>query len=744
MNNLPPLALKSARALLLTFVVAAPLLFSTVLVENFEDAKSAALSLTVLALAALGVAGLSVNESPRELLRRPLILGVLLFALSAILSTVSSISPLTSWRGATESYGGLTTILGYVVLFFAARQFGGGRRALAGVVVAAGAAAGYALLQAAHLDPVTWDGAPVFGAQLRPFSTFGHANLLGAYLAMSLPILGYFAVRWAQRRRWILVGLLAVVSTVVLPALVLTLSRAAWLAAGCAVALLLASLWWAQARRAATAVFVGLLVLTGVGGLAYERHWLPDSVRSALSERVGHLDDAAGRRDIWRAGWQIYCDHPLAGSGLDTFRLAFGTKRTAAFWDKEGDGTPTRAHNEAIHVLATQGTLGGIALIVLLVGLGWATVQAWRRTGDRALVVAVAASVAAFLVTGLFGFTVISTGSLFVVCAGLLSRWGEPTGSGCERAVAPKSPGFRHWVAAGVTVVAFGAALFGVLQPLWANVACHRGDVALADDSARALKEYRRATELDANCALYWVRLADAAQREARRTGSGELTQEARAALERAAELVPGDAYHHLNVGRLLGELAVADRSLKEPALAAIRRGMALDPNNSCLLQEAARTALTLGDYESARQYAEHGIALYPAWGCFHAHLGAAAFGQGRLEEAAVDLERAVAGEWHNDAEGLSRALATLAATELRLHDYVKAQEFAGRASVWLPQWPTPHLIRSQALQALGQRDEAAQEFRAAQTLLGRPPASVISSNQHSAPSDTSASQCAE
>src|SRR5262249_20596320 len=151
---------------LLTFVVAAPLLFSTVLVENFEDAKAAALSLTALALAALGVAGLSVNGSPRELLRRPLVLGVLLFTLSATLSTIFSISPLTSWRGATESYGGLTTVLGHIVLFFAARQFGGGRRVLVGVVVAAGTAAGYALLQAAHLDPVTWDGAPVFGAQL--------------------------------------------------------------------------------------------------------------------------------------------------------------------------------------------------------------------------------------------------------------------------------------------------------------------------------------------------------------------------------------------------------------------------------------------------------------------------------------------------------------------------------------------------------------------------------------------------
>ena len=125
-------------------------------------------------------------------------------------------------------------------------------------------------------------------------------------------------------------------------------------------------------------------------------------------------------------------------------------------------------------------------------------------------------------------------------------------------------------------------------------------------------------------------------------------------------------------------------------------------------------------DPELARQYAERGVELYPTWGHFHAHLGAVAFGHGHLEDAAAELERAVAGEWHNDAEGLSRALATLAATELRLHDYVKAQEFAGRASVWLPQWIAPHLIRGQALQALGLSDEALREFRTTSELSGR------------------------
>jgi tetratricopeptide (TPR) repeat protein len=260
-----------------------------------------------------------------------------------------------------------------------------------------------------------------------------------------------------------------------------------------------------------------------------------------------------------------------------------------------------------------------------------------------------------------------------------------------------------------------------VLQPLLANLACRRGDAALNVDSAKALTEYRQATNLDPDNCVYWTRLADAAQCEAQRTKSLDETKQARAALERATALVPADAYLHLNLGRLLGQMALTDRSLVANSTESLRRGLALDPNNACLLMESARTALALGDYDSARQWAERGAELYPTRANFHAQLGAAALAQGRLSEAADELEQSLNADWRCDVEGLSRAMATLAATLLRQHDFLRAQEFAGKASYWFPQWPTPHTIRGQALQALGRRDEAVKEFRTASELSGVP-----------------------
>src|SRR5262249_30941818 len=87
--------------------------------------------------------------------------------------------------------------------------------------------------------------------------------------------------------------------------------------------------------------------------------------------------------------------------------------------------TPGRAHNEAIHILATQGLLGGLALLVLLTGLVVAIVRAWRRSpqGDRPLLLAVGAGTLGFVVQNLFGFTVAGCGTLFVTFAALLSRF---------------------------------------------------------------------------------------------------------------------------------------------------------------------------------------------------------------------------------------------------------------------------------------------------------------------------------
>src|SRR5262249_52005026 len=141
-------------------------------------------------------------------------------------------------------------------------------------------------------------------------------------------------------------------------AVLLALSRAAWLALACVLGVLLAA-WCCRSPLRGLALLAGL-VLVGLGTLGLICCFAEgDGVLGALAERLRHLGDAASRLHIWHAGLAMFREHPLFGCGLDAFQLAFTPLRTLAYTQVEFDRTPGRAHNEAIHILATQGLLGG-------------------------------------------------------------------------------------------------------------------------------------------------------------------------------------------------------------------------------------------------------------------------------------------------------------------------------------------------------------------------------------------------
>src|SRR2546423_434221 len=103
----------------------------------------------------------------------------------------------------------------------------------------------------------------------------------------------------------------------------------------------------------------------------------------------------------------MFRERPLTGVGLDCFQSAYGAHRSLDFWRREYDATPTRAHNEVLHVLATQGVLGVAAGLLLTVGLALAVRRAFRQLGfadARLLLTAVAAGAVGFYLQNLFGF----------------------------------------------------------------------------------------------------------------------------------------------------------------------------------------------------------------------------------------------------------------------------------------------------------------------------------------------------
>ena len=387
----------------------------------------------LLAAAALLVALAPWSRPSRRLLSDPLRLGLVLFVLSAVVSTVLSRAPWISLQGGHESYFGLLTVLGYVVLFFATRALcrsaEDARRLMLAPVVAAGVAAIYALVQIARVDPILYGRTAGVGGFVRPFGTMGHPNFLSAFLVAALPLVVLALVRALRQRQRLAATVLALIAGLSGLAVAVTVSRGAWLALAAAVVILVAGALAGGERRAATLTAGVAGVSAGLLGVLSLVVPSGAQVLSGVLARVRHLTDSAGRQHIWQAAWGLFRDHPAAGTGLDTFQIAFADKRTPAYWAIEWNSSPTRAHNEALNLLATQGVLGGLAALVFTAGVLLAVWRALRAAGDRLLVVALAAGVAAFYVQDLFSFTVAGCGTLVVTQAALLSRLAEGAGA---------------------------------------------------------------------------------------------------------------------------------------------------------------------------------------------------------------------------------------------------------------------------------------------------------------------------
>jgi Tfp pilus assembly protein PilF len=381
--------------------------------------------------------------------------------------------------------------------------------------------------------------------------------------------------------------------------------------------------------------------------------------------------EMSARRYIWATAIQLFQDRPFLGSGCDTFALAFPRHRTPAYWQIEWNAVPAKAHNEVLHLLATQGLAGALACGILVLGIFRVGLRALRGTvaGNRKLIVVLLASVSAFLVQNLFGFTVAGCGTLFVTCAALVSRLGDPQGSAPANTLSFTSqlPGHKpprpiKWrllcpaVQAIILFAAFALANHLVLRPVQASCAACEGERLLSVDPAKARACQEQAVLLDPGRDLYWTKLAVAAQAETMTCPSGPKPQSwidcARQALERAVVLVPASADNHANLGRLFGLLARQKNAAADKAFDELDAALRLDPCNVYLYADAGQIALSLGDIGRTRAYAQRGQVLFPDFGPLLAQLAYVAFKENQRGQAIALLEQAVDAEWHSNEQG--------------------------------------------------------------------------------------------
>lgn len=414
----------------------------------------------ILPRAAIVIAGAGLGAAIALLLRKgpglgPLRVPMVAAAASAVLAFAFSVSWPVSLMGSYTRYESLPIRLSYLGLLAMAVWLLRDQRSrdrvipafVLGTFVASVQALGQQLLLSKHL------------IDYRPDGNLGNANLLGALLAMAIPLAVYRGLRGS---RFLAAWWTAVV--VMACALVATTSRSGGLAAlaGC-----LALVVFSLKGRWALGGAVAALALTGIALMVI--------VLSPL--RLLNDDPGPARLHLWPDAIHMIAARPLTGWGEDATGLVYG-QFLSGDWSPEVD----RAHSGPLDIAATEGLVG-------LAALGWVLITllrgAWRWRFVGSVGPLVAAGIG-YTVWVLFNFDWAPATGAFWLLAG--TAWSgvraAEQGVGAHAAGEGHSaPAWRVLRAVGALGLAVAVAWLGVM-PVVADISYYynRLDLAVAAD----------------------------------------------------------------------------------------------------------------------------------------------------------------------------------------------------------------------------------------------------------------------
>jgi O-antigen ligase len=189
------------------------------------------------------------------------------------------------------------------------------------------------------------------------------ANDLGLMMALSIPVSYYLLIQEKGRMVWVYrLQIILAVTTVLL-----TASRGATLACLVALAIVPVTHKRLTARKKIALLLTLSLLVCGVLLLVPESSW---ERLSTVPNEVEH-GTLTGRTVIWKAGWQIFREHPFLGIGSNAFRLIVSRVLEEPIRLDDPDSPAPPAHNTFLSVLVEQGVIGFAIFCTMLAVLGF-------------------------------------------------------------------------------------------------------------------------------------------------------------------------------------------------------------------------------------------------------------------------------------------------------------------------------------------------------------------------------------
>lgn len=415
------LAERAMAALVLAAVVALPLIFDPSLDDGYALPKISVLRILGLVSATVFLGYVAYRGSLARSADLRVDLPLALFAGLVVAASVASVDPVQSFAGEPYQYQGLVTVLLYVGSFYVARislgSSQGFRRLLMATVGTGAVVSTYGIAQRLGFDPF-WAGPP----DDRIISSVGQPNDLAAYL--DLVVIAALGL-WPTVGRGARIGLGAVV-VVSLVALALTFSRGGYLGLAAALGVLLLPRVRTLPKRRVGAMT--LAIVAGALVLALVVPTVRTIVASLAVRATATFDLGEGsvrfHLDQWRVGAQVALDHPLLGTGPETFPLVFRPylddvlpADRAALLGRFRLESP---HNELIGVAAEMGLPALLAYVLFLAACARACIRR-ARAGDRAsrsIALVVLAVLVAHIVTNAFKTPDVTTSEIWWIAMG--------------------------------------------------------------------------------------------------------------------------------------------------------------------------------------------------------------------------------------------------------------------------------------------------------------------------------------
>lgn len=241
---------------------------------------------------------------------------------------------------------------------------------------------------------------------MRSMSIAGHANAFGIYLAMIIPITyALFLSAKNKSKKVILIGILGLSGA----ALLLTLSRAGWLAA--IIAILIINFKVGIKRS----LIVGLSVLLIF--IATSHFYMPDQVKERFKTITSGAEDTSGGRiEQYENALEMVKMHPFLGVGLNE-----AIRYNEVVETKGGPKIRAEMHNVYLAIASERGL---IALVFFLSFVLIYLVSLWRNSTFTNIYgvyfLAMLASSVAFLFGNMFHNSVgRGNGNLFMMIVGM-------------------------------------------------------------------------------------------------------------------------------------------------------------------------------------------------------------------------------------------------------------------------------------------------------------------------------------